>query len=458
MRGASKLSNKEVTSWQLLMDTINQGHKGIIAALAFLPNGELIVSRAKHSSTLPCGTLQKLNLSKMEFELSIDTLSSYATYLLPLSDEQVLCAFYDKKMSVWNPLTNVWEQAFNGEIIGKVNAMCALDDGRVAVSSSLKNEDSLWIGDLAANTRQTVPKSELVTSIAQLSNGNIVCSDVAGFIDEWSLVNLKRVHTLTANSINEGKVHSISIVGTLLDDCVVTNCQFLSSDEIDMKVWNLQSGTCVKEWQGEAGKVLFVSENGRAIVTNEIHDARKYIRVWEISGSKQTCVEDIEIKNEITTGKITCWAVAPTGELIIGFENSPSLGMLGTAWKNKLTATVNESEVINPPQAHDSKVGNLSNEVKSGNREHSKKKQAETTCSSSTFSYLAFFPSTPKRNAKIGLALGAILTMVLVHNHSNLSRLGLGLALTLLLYIGGSTLDSQQQQPEKESQNKLKMS
>jgi uncharacterized protein with WD repeat len=245
------------------------GGKNYIRAVAFSPNGQLIVSASKDHS-IQLWDLQG-KLVGQEFGGHEGSVNSVA---FSPDGQLIVSGSNDKTIQLWNLQGKEICPHFKGHE-GLVNTVAFSPDGQLIISGSNDNTIRLWDRKCHAVGEPFYGHEDTVKSIAFSPDGQLI---ISGSNDRTI-----RLWNLQGKSIGQplrGHGSGVSCVAFSPDG------QFIVSGSYDttVRLWNLQGELITPPFQGHDGSVLSVafSPDGHLIASGS-NDTT--IRLWDLRGN-----------------------------------------------------------------------------------------------------------------------------------------------------------------------------
>lgn len=201
------------------------GHRGLIYALAFLPDGRRLVS-----------------------------------------------AGGDEELRLWDLTTGELLQTFQGHN-RRVYSLALSTDGQTLVSGSDDQTVRFWDVKSARCTRTLQGHSSRVSAITFSNDGERVASGSDdSLLRLWDVSSHRCLKTLQGHT---GRIWSVAFSP---DDRLLVS----GSEDQTIRLWDVESGQCLKVLQGHTGRVYMVSftPDGTRIVSGSVDQA---IRIWDIT-------------------------------------------------------------------------------------------------------------------------------------------------------------------------------
>ena len=284
-------------------------HKGEINALAFTPDGKMLISGGADKS-IKIWSIQQDTLLKIIVDNNLPNGSdahkgSVRSLAISPDGKLLVSCSFDKTIKFWSlPKGELLKTIDNQE--ERMLSVVISTDGKVVASSSYAHDIKLWNipdGDLL----KTINLNEYTGSLTFSPNDNILASrgDDNKTIQLWDYSTGNRLQNMKSNQINK---LSISPDG-----------KWLASGEYNIiKIWSLPDGNLKKTINagGEWTQSLAISKDSKILISGDLFN---YITLWSIPEGKELKI--------IHRGKhiIYCLAVSPDGTIFASGDSNGTI-------------------------------------------------------------------------------------------------------------------------------------
>ena len=314
LRAVSASGDKTLRVWELATGRcirILEGHTSSIASVSVTPDGRRAVS---------AGADKTVRVWEVETGRCLHVLEGHSSAVSSVSvtpdGRRAVSASTDKTLRVWELETGRCLRVLEGHT-DWANSVSVMPDGRRVVSASDDGTLRVWELETGMCTRAPEGHKGWVSGVRATPDGlRAVSASTDVTLRVWELetggcLRVLEGHTSTARSVIEtpdgrlvlgGGSSWITIVSVTPDGVRAVS----AGDDKTLRVWNLETGRCLRVLEGHSGTVRSVSvtPDGRRAVSAS---ADKTLRVWELETGR--CLRVLEGHS----GTVTIVSVTPDG-------------------------------------------------------------------------------------------------------------------------------------------------
>ena len=289
-----------------------EGHTSQVAAVAVLPDGRRAVSGSYD------GTLKLWNLQTGQF---LRTLGGHAKGVLAVAvfpdGYRAISGGMDNSLKLWDLQTGQCLRTFEGHK-HRVTAVAPLPDGQRAVSGSHDGTLKLWDLQTGRCLHTFEGHTGVVVGVGVMPDGRrVISGSQDATLKLWdlrtgeclrtfgeALVGAKPNVNYVSVGFGPGGTKPVEAVAVLPDG----SCAISGGQDWTLKLWNLESGKCLRKFEGHTGIVeaVAVLPDGRRAVSASLD---KTLKLWDLQTGK--CLRTFERDD------IDALAVLPDGRRAI---------------------------------------------------------------------------------------------------------------------------------------------
>jgi WD40 repeat protein len=269
---ASGSADRSVKLWDLESNIpfcTFSGHSGLIDAVAFSPDGRLVVSGSW------AHTIKVWDLETKELVQNLSEHSGWIKSIAITPDgKNLISGSADKSIKIWNLKTGKVEKSLF-EHKSAIQAVAISPDGQIMASGSADKTIKIW-NFKTGEVRITLDgHSDAVDALVFSPCGQIIISGSADkTIKVWHITNSRLLHTLNSHSETINSL-AINIEGNLLVS---------GSADKTLKIWHPASGELLHTLYGHSSGVTAVTissqgQGSRLIIASGSQD--KTIKLWQ---------------------------------------------------------------------------------------------------------------------------------------------------------------------------------